>query len=966
MNLLELQQEITIASADAIANVVSTKIKAYEEANKPPDQNKIPIISVGEDRIITLPFNSVVVTATASDVDGSIQSYKWGLVSGNPIRFSNDTARQPTISGLTVGDYIIKCTVTDDKGATAEDTLTITVRPEVVLNKPPVANAGDDLTITLPENKILLKGSGTDTDGTIKSYLWNKRSGPAATIVNPNAAQTEVTGLTEGSYIFALRVMDDKGDFSIEDPINVTVKPAVIITPPVTVIPERIVKGQTVVISGEHIISKKTIIEEGGKLVFDPAKNTAVRIKNVNLINMGKLELKPANKDITHYIKFEDVNENTYVGGTMHPVDTDPGLWVMAGGQNEFIGAPKTSWTRTTEGVLKGATSFTLQDVTGWNVGDKIVIVPTDTPTGHIKDYTDRPIDYFAQKFERRIIKTIEGNKVTFDTPLVYEHLAYTSEVTGKHGTSKRFWTPEVYNLTRNVKVSGTESGRVHIFHSGHGEVVAGKTVHHNQLNLYKHVEGFNLGPRNGAGRPRGVLGRYALHFHHTGWGAKGTLVEGCAFYDIGTRCYVPHVAHGVTFRNNIAHRVMQEAFWWDDSDASHEILYEGNIFDHVNNGVQEQSGMALTLGDLNVARNNVAVYAHLGDNHGDGGFAWRPNSQGIWVFENNLAHSCGSGVFIWDNGSENHVLRNYDSYNCQYASFQGAYANNWTFFGGHHFNSPIHIKASSSNSFGAVYKDIFLDMDNKHDYPIVVHGSQIQGSENNANKIIHATMRRYNKNAVLHIEMNENIKWVDLIDCDFDKGKGHDITQNGAIANGWTARVQNGDRALMIQRVNGVDVEKTIPPFAPKRWDEGTGLKGEYFKGKAFNTPIFTRLDPSLVFQNWSSGVHHQIPAGTPWSARWTGKVIPQYTGAHNIRIDASGGFRLWVGGKLLLDRWTETEHRPEQSTATVDLIEGQAADIKIEQYHEFGKHGGMQLFWKHPAMKYEGVIPQSQLFLP
>ena len=37
----------------------------------------------------------------------------------------------------------------------------------VTVNQPPVANAGPDITITLPTNTATLSGSGTDPDGTI-------------------------------------------------------------------------------------------------------------------------------------------------------------------------------------------------------------------------------------------------------------------------------------------------------------------------------------------------------------------------------------------------------------------------------------------------------------------------------------------------------------------------------------------------------------------------------------------------------------------------------------------------------------------------------------------------------------------------------------------------------------------------------------------------------------------------------
>jgi parallel beta-helix repeat protein len=78
-------------------------------------------------------------------------------------------------------------------------------------NIPPTATVGSDITITLPTNSIQLIGSGTDPDGTVVGYLWNKISGGAGSIVSPNNATTAVEGLVQGTYEFKLTVTDNQG-----------------------------------------------------------------------------------------------------------------------------------------------------------------------------------------------------------------------------------------------------------------------------------------------------------------------------------------------------------------------------------------------------------------------------------------------------------------------------------------------------------------------------------------------------------------------------------------------------------------------------------------------------------------------------------------------------------------------------------------------------------------------------------
>ena len=88
-------------------------------------------------------------------------------------------------------------------------------------NSPPVANAGADKNIT--GSTTTLTGSGTDSDGTIASYLWSKVSGPSGgAISSPTQAQTGLTGLVQGTYVFSLKVTDNQGA-TATDNVTVTV-----------------------------------------------------------------------------------------------------------------------------------------------------------------------------------------------------------------------------------------------------------------------------------------------------------------------------------------------------------------------------------------------------------------------------------------------------------------------------------------------------------------------------------------------------------------------------------------------------------------------------------------------------------------------------------------------------------------------------------------------------------------------
>ncbi len=112
-----------------------------------------------------------------------------------------------------------------------ETLVTITpITPPPVINLPPTANAGSDIAITLPQNTVTLSGRGSDPEGKAVSFQWTKFTGGTANILSPNSANTDVTSLTQGSYVFRLVVTDDTGQSTTDD-VGVLVSAA---PPPIT------------------------------------------------------------------------------------------------------------------------------------------------------------------------------------------------------------------------------------------------------------------------------------------------------------------------------------------------------------------------------------------------------------------------------------------------------------------------------------------------------------------------------------------------------------------------------------------------------------------------------------------------------------------------------------------------------------------------------------------------------------
>jgi ribosomal protein L14 len=221
----KFELKVTDNSGRTATDTVQVEVSSASAAVAP---NKAPVANAGLDLNITLPTNSVIFSGSGSDPDGTIAAYKWTKISG-PSQFSivSSTKAQTTVNNLSQGIYQFELTVTDNAGATATDVVQVTVNAAASpTNQSPKANAGSNLTITLPTNSVTLSGSGTDADGTIASYKWAKTSGPSTyTIVSSTTAQTQVDNLVQGTYQFELTVTDNSGA-TAKGTVQVTVNPA--------------------------------------------------------------------------------------------------------------------------------------------------------------------------------------------------------------------------------------------------------------------------------------------------------------------------------------------------------------------------------------------------------------------------------------------------------------------------------------------------------------------------------------------------------------------------------------------------------------------------------------------------------------------------------------------------------------------------------------------------------------------
>jgi len=109
-------------------------------------ENKPPIADAGNDTMIILPVDSIMLNGSASyDTDGTIKEYRWSKIAGPPsLLMKNPGSATPLLRGLTQGVYQFELKVTDDLGLTANDTVLISVEPSpgsVLCDNRPVIQA---------------------------------------------------------------------------------------------------------------------------------------------------------------------------------------------------------------------------------------------------------------------------------------------------------------------------------------------------------------------------------------------------------------------------------------------------------------------------------------------------------------------------------------------------------------------------------------------------------------------------------------------------------------------------------------------------------------------------------------------------------------------------------------------------------------------------------------------------------
>jgi beta-glucosidase len=136
--------------------------------------------------------------------------------------------------------------------------------------------------------------------------------------------------------------------------------------------------------------------------------------------------------------------------------------------------------------------------------------------------------------------------------------------------------------------------------------------------------------------------------------------------------------------------------------------------------------------------------------------------------------------------------------------------------------------------------------------------------------------------------------------------------------------------------------------------------LKAEYFGNP--------KLEGEVIHTEEPVGLGYDCKVGFPppevpqrfFSVRWTGRLEPTESGKHLFHVSFRDGFRIYVDGKLILERWGS--HQLNSEYFELDLTNDRSVEIVVE-YQGLDEHFSFKLSMQAPSVKpYEEALKVAE----
>lgn len=296
-------------------------------------------------------------------------------------------------------------------------------------------------------------------------------------------------------------------------------------------------------------------IRVDGEMNFATDVDTFMEVDTFVVTGTGKVtigtETNPVDPNVSTVISFAD---NGPIDVTWDPMLLSRGF--ISHGMVDIHGAEKDAFLKALVDPMKGDTTLTLETIpSGWQVGDKLVLTGTHLAStqGTAKG---APITAQTQD-EELVIKAINGNVITLDRPLMFDH-------EGPRADLKAY----VANYSRNI-VFQSENGEARPVHERghvmmmHSDNIVVKYAAFDELGRTdKSVRSVDVGSLTSVAPDSNVQGRYSFHIHRAGVSdqANPAIVEGNAVWGSPGWGFVHHDSNAI-LSNNAAYDVFGAAF---------------------------------------------------------------------------------------------------------------------------------------------------------------------------------------------------------------------------------------------------------------------------------------------------------------------------------------------------------------------------------------------------------------------
>jgi hypothetical protein len=316
-------------------------------------------------------------------------------------------------------------------------------------------------------------------------------------------------------------------------------------------------KGQTLLVDVDYSNQLVAVIVEGS-LIFEPESDpTHHRWFDAEYIYVSENAVLEIGTETDRYTSMLTITMHGTRESAQIPDYGNKGIFVRYGKLDMHGNERDYTWTELGVTMNFGDNQATLKTAVDWQVGEEIVIAPTDFNVDHAEAFKISAID-----------NTGSTTVLTLNTTAKYKHYSGSKEynVTNDIGNQLNKtleMRAEVGLLTRNVVYQGADDDSIANKYGAH--VMMHSPGDDSLTGRISYCEFRQVGQAF-------QLGRYPIHFHMVGT-LHNSYIKGNSIHHTYNRACTIHGVHYLTIEQNVAYETMGHTFFIEDGGETKNIL---------------------------------------------------------------------------------------------------------------------------------------------------------------------------------------------------------------------------------------------------------------------------------------------------------------------------------------------------------------------------------------------------------